>query len=245
MPTPHDMRRNGKRFNWNRISTVLLDMDGTLLDKYYDDYFWEQFLPEVYGHKNGLDVARARQELFKRYRSVKYTLMWTDLDYWSETLGLDIVSLKKKIDHLIAVLPHVNEFLAFLKEQNKSVYLVTAAHQKSVDIKMDRVNLRHFFDRLICADELGKPKEDRRFWQELEEQLDFDRSETLFADDNLDVLRAARGHGIRHLVHMARPSSKEPVKYSDDYPSIATFGELMEGFSALSHNPIVSRAPVR
>ncbi len=37
---------------WQQISTVLLDMDGTLLDKYYDDYFWEQYLPKVYGEKH-------------------------------------------------------------------------------------------------------------------------------------------------------------------------------------------------
>lgn len=226
MQTPPD-KRNGGSLDWDRISTVLLDMDGTLLDKYYDDYFWEQFLPAVYGEKNGLDADRARQELFQRYRSVKCTLMWTDLDYWSETLDLDIIGLKKEIKHLIAVLPCVNEFLTFLKKQEKSVYLVTAAHRKSLDIKMDKVDLRHYFDRIICADELGKPKEDTRFWKELEQQINFDRSRTLFADDNLDVLQAARGHGIRHLVHMARPSSKVPADYSDDYPSIATFEELM------------------
>ena len=27
--------------NWPTIKTVLLDMDGTLLDKHFDDYFWE------------------------------------------------------------------------------------------------------------------------------------------------------------------------------------------------------------
>jgi len=32
----------------NDIKYVLLDMDGTLLDKYFDDYFWEHLLPERY-----------------------------------------------------------------------------------------------------------------------------------------------------------------------------------------------------
>ncbi len=27
------------------IKYVLLDMDGTLLDKYFDDYFWEHLVP--------------------------------------------------------------------------------------------------------------------------------------------------------------------------------------------------------
>lgn len=227
MQATNNSRSNGNFFDWDGISTVLLDMDGTLLDKYYDDYFWEQFLPEVYGARNGLELDRAKQELYQRYRSVKCTLMWTDLDYWSDTLDLDIIALKKEVAHLIAILPHVETFLSFLKKQGKSVYLVTAAHRKSLDIKMDKVDLRHFFDRIICADELGKPKEDATFWQQLEEQLNFNRNHTLFADDNLDVLRAARGHGIEHLVHMAKPSSKAPVKYCDDYPSISSFDELI------------------
>lgn len=227
MPALNNKQFNGAPIDWNRVSTVLLDMDGTLLDKFYDDYFWEQFLPRVYGEKNGLQFELARQVLFQKYRSVKRTLMWTDLDYWSDTLGLDIIDLKKQVSHLIAPLPNATDFLTFLNDQNKSVYLVTAAHRKSLDIKMDKVNLRGYFDQLICADELGKPKEDSEFWRELEQQLDFDCNHTLFADDNIDVLQAAGGHGIRHLVHMAKPSSQAPIQYSDDYPSIASFEELM------------------
>jgi putative hydrolase of the HAD superfamily len=26
--------------DWNDIDTVLLDMDGTLLDRHFDDHFW-------------------------------------------------------------------------------------------------------------------------------------------------------------------------------------------------------------
>jgi len=221
------MKNNGNTPDWAHISTVLLDMDGTLLDKHYDDYFWEQFLPMVYSEKNGLPVNQGRQVLFQHYQSVKCTLKWTDLDYWSDTLDLDIITLKKEVSHLIAILPHVDEFLSFLSGEGKSVYMVTAANRTSLEIKMDKVDLRHFFDRLICADDLGKRKEDPHFWKDLENQLEFDRDHTLFADDNLEVLRAARGHGIKHLVHMARPSSKEEARYSKEYPSIKTFRELM------------------
>ena len=212
---------------WDKISTVLLDMDGTLLDKYYDDYFWEHFLPEVYGHQNGLNLEQAQKKLFQHYRSVEKTLKWTDLNYWSETLNLDIIGLKKEIDHLIRVLPHARDFLQFLQEQDKEVYLVTAAHPTSLAIKMDKVDLGGYFTRLICADELGLPKEDRQFWHHLGQMLGLDPTKTLFADDNLNVLEAARAFGIKHLIHIAKPSSQAPVNYCEDFRSIDSFDQLL------------------
>ena len=32
-------------FAWQEVDWVLLDMDGTLLDKHFDDYFWETLVP--------------------------------------------------------------------------------------------------------------------------------------------------------------------------------------------------------
>lgn len=212
---------------WQQITTVLLDMDGTLLDKYYDDYFWEQYLPQVYGEQNGLEEQEAQQELYRRYRSVEQTLMWTDLNYWSAELGLDIIGLKKKVDHLIHVNPHAIDFLQFLQNQKKEVYLVTAAHRSALEIKMNRVDLRGYFQQLICAEELGRAKEEGAFWESLEKRLGFDPDRTLFADDNINVLRAARGHGIRYLIHIAKPSSRQPTRYCEEFTSVSAFDELL------------------
>lgn len=213
--------------DWQEITTVLLDMDGTLLDKHYDDYFWEQYLPQVYGKEQGIDIERAKEKLYSRYHSVEKTLMWTDLDYWSEQLELDIVNLKRELRHLIAVHPHVIEFLDFLKQNNKAVYLVTAANWKSLEIKMDTVDLSGYFNRLICAEEIGRAKEDVMFWSDLEQQLGFDRGRTLFVDDTVSVLQAARSHGIKHLLHIARPSSKRGASYCQEFRSVAGFDEVL------------------
>ena len=213
--------------DWQRISTVLLDMDGTLLDKYYDDYFWEHYLPQAYGSRNGLSPEQAQTELFNRYRSVEKTLMWTDLNYWSEQLELDIVSLKKEVDHLVAVHPHVIDFLDFLRGLDKELHLVTAADRRALDIKMGRVDLRGYFTRVVCAGELGLPKEDVGFWRKLEDMLGFNPKRTMFADDNLSVLRAAENHHSAYLIHIAKPSSRAPLGYSHEFMSVASFGELL------------------
>jgi putative hydrolase of the HAD superfamily len=216
---------------WQQITTVLLDMDGTLLDKYYDDYFWELYLPQVYGEQNGLEEEEAQQELYRRYRSVEQTLNWTDLNYWSSELGLDIIGLKKKVEHLINVNPHAIDFLQFLQNQKKPVYLVTAAHPAALEIKMNRVDLRAYFQQLICAEELGRAKEEPAFWENLEERLGFEPGRTLFADDNVNVLRAAHNHGIKHLIHIAKPSSRQPTSYCEEFTSVAAFDELLAPYT--------------
>jgi len=214
--------------DWAKITTVLLDMDGTLLDKHYDDFFWEHYLPEIYARSKGLADDKAAAELYQRYQSVEKTLKWTDLDYWSEELGLDIIKHKYELRHLIAVHPHVTDFLGFLSEQSKEVYLITAANRASLDIKMNTVKLGGYFKQLICAEEIGVAKEEVRFWAKLEKHLGFDRERTLFADDTVAVLHAANNFGIRYLLHIARPSSRRAVSYCTEFPSIAAFNELFQ-----------------
>ena len=212
---------------WAKIDTILLDMDGTLLDKHFDDYFWEHYVPEIYAEKNGLMPVAARKELLARYKSIEGTLAWTDLDYWSEKLDLDIPALKLKIDHLIQVHPYVVDFLEYSRNLDKEIHLVTNAHSKTLDIKMRKTRIGLYFDRIICSQDIGLPKEDPGFWQRLESMLGFDRVRTLLADDNENVLQAARAYGIGMLIFVARPSSRAEICYSEKFPSIEYFNELI------------------
>ena len=214
-------------FSWSQIDTILLDMDGTLLDKYFDDHFWEEYVPKIFAETNGLSEKDARKILLQRYQSVENTLQWTDLDYWSERLGLDIPELKCKIDHLIQVHPYVVDFLDYIKSINKEVHLVTNAHSKTLDIKLRKTALGSHFDRIVCAEEIGYAKEQPEFWNKLAEHLHFDKGRTLLADDTAKVLHSAQQYGMGFLVFVARPSSRIPVKFSPDYPSITYFNELI------------------
>jgi putative hydrolase of the HAD superfamily len=225
----HDENSKPIRWNpvWDKIDTILLDMDGTLLDKHFDDYFWEHYVPEIFAKKNDLTPLEARKEILARYKSIEGTLAWTDLDYWSEKLGLDIPALKLKINHLIQVHPFVIDFLQFSRNLNKKVHLVTNAHSKTLDIKMRKTELGSYFDRIVCSQDIGLPKEEPRFWEQLESILGFDKQRTLLADDNENVLQAAKAYGMGVLIFVARPSSRAQVHYSDQFPSIVYFKELI------------------
>lgn len=215
-------------FDWNEIETVMLDMDGTLLDKHFDDYFWEEHVPEVYARENNINFWKAHELLMGKYKSREGTLDWTDINYWSKELNLDLAGMKEKMNHLIQVHPYVIDFLEFCRKKGKQIHLVTNAHRKTLSIKMAKTEIESHFDRIICSEDLGFPKEKPVFWERLAEETGFKKESALLADDNETVLASAAIYGIEHLIFVAKSSSMRPVVYSAKYPSIVFFKELME-----------------
>ncbi len=219
-----------KGIPFDKIKVVLLDMDGTLLDKYFDDYFWEHLVPEKYAEKRNITFGKAREELFGRYKRHEGTLNWTDIDFWSKELDLDIPALKEQIRHLIEVHPHVEEFLTALRRHKKKVFLVTNAHYKAIDIKFRKTGIGKHFDKVVASFDMGAPKETPEFWKKAEALLGFDKETTLFIDDTEEVLRAARKFGIRYILLKTKANSREPARVSSEFPQISDFGELMDGY---------------
>jgi putative hydrolase of the HAD superfamily len=215
-------------FSWDKIIWVLLDMDGTLLDKHYDDYFWETLVPEEFSRQRGLNLAAAKEEVYARYQREEGTLNWTDIDFWSRELNLDIPALKESVRHLIEVHPDTEDFLQFLRKAKKRVALVTNAHWKTLDLKMNHVGLLGFFDEVISSFDLGAPKEELSFWEILKRRLHFDPRQTLLVDDNADVLTTARNYGIHYLLFKAKSSSQLPPNPHPDFATIESFHELMQ-----------------
>lgn len=215
------------RLPWPSIQTVLLDMDGTLLDLRFDNHFWRELVPVRYAERHGLPLDQARAEIVARTRSIEGTLNWYCLDYWSRELTLDIVALKHEIAHLIAVHPHVPEFLDALRAAGQRVVLVTNAHWHSLALKMEKTRLIHHFDAIVCAHDLGLVKEQPEFWPCLREQQSFDPAATLLVDDNFSILQTARAYGIAYLVSVLRADSTQPPRLSGEFPAIHDFSELL------------------
>ncbi|UFS70852.1 HAD-IA family hydrolase [Geomonas sp. RF6] len=213
--------------NWDEVDTVLLDMDGTLLDRHFDDHFWLEHVPLRYAAAKHLPLPRAKEFLYALFRSQENTLNWTDLDYWSRQLGLDIPLLKEEVDHLIAVHPFVIEFLLFLSQHRKGIYLVTNAHSKTLDLKLRKTRIGPYFTGIVSAHDVGLPKEEPAFWGKLQEKIPFVPERTVLGEDSETNLGTAELFGIRYLIHVGRFSSAAPVATSERFTTISYFSELI------------------
>lgn len=213
--------------DWNAIDTVLLDMDGTLLDLHFDNYFWLTHLPKRYAETYGVDEATARARLEAHIRAHEGTLNWYCLEFWSASLGLDIRALKEEVKDKISIRPFAVEFLQALRARDKRLVLITNAHPQSLDLKLEVTAIDRWLHMVISSHEFQQPKEAQEFWQQLQLREAFDPERTLFIDDTVRILDSARKFGIRHLLCLHQPDSQSAHRQIDAYPAIHHFDEIM------------------
>ncbi|MDH3326273.1 MAG: GMP/IMP nucleotidase [Gammaproteobacteria bacterium] len=213
--------------DWHSIDTILLDMDGTLLDLHFDDHFWQEYLPSRYAETNHLPLKRAKEILEPKFKEMEGTLEWYCLDFWSKELQMNIPELKAEVSHLIAIHDGVVHFLDEARKLNKRILLVTNAHPDVLRIKMEKTALADKFDQLVTSHEFGLPKENPEFWHKLVDKHYFDPESTIFIDDSLPVLLSAQSFGIKHLYTIRKPSSHKPARNITEFPMINSFFYLL------------------
>ena len=212
---------------WSDIDTIMFDMDGTLLDLHFDNYFWLQLVPKHYSDKHGVSEAAALEIMHCKTAEVRGTLDWYCLDYWEQELELDIAGLKTTVKHKINVRQNVEKLLQELKSSEKRVLLITNAHPSSLQIKMEHTGISHYFDQCISSHTLKLAKENHGFWESLQSLEEYDPQRTVLFDDSLPVLKQAQREGIKHLFGIEKPDSKRPAVFIDEFPQVDDFSKII------------------
>lgn len=213
--------------NWQQIDTLLLDMDGTLLDLYFDNQFWLEHLPAALAAKQGIELAAAKAQLVPLLRAQQGSLNWYCTSYWSQTLGLDVVELKAKNAAQVRWRPGSETFLHWVNQQPLRILLVTNAHPDTLVIKEQQTALSQYMHAIVSSHQYQAPKEQQVFWQQLQHNHPFDPERTLLIDDSLDVLKSAKRFGIRHLLSISQPDSSQPMRDLPEWPHINNLSELI------------------
>ena len=213
--------------DWDCVDTVLLDMDGTLLDLHFDYYFWTQHLPENYNQIQSGNIEQTTLYIANRLAEKQGQLEWYCTDYWSRQFGLNIIQAQAEVKHLIQERPQVIEFLETLGRKQKNRVLITNSDRPSIELKFAHCAIEPLLDQVISSHDYRAAKEDQQFWYELQKNLDFDPATTLFIDDSESVLNAAHQFGIKHLLSIKRPISTQPREDISQFPMIDDFMSLI------------------
>jgi 5'-nucleotidase len=222
-PTPPD---------WSAIDIALLDMDGTLLDLDFDNFFWQRVVPAHYARRHGLSESEAAELLRPRFAAWEGRLEWYCLDHWTRELDLDIAGLKREVAGRIAFLPSTVRFLEDVRALGKRIVLVTNAHRTSLALKLERTGLGSYLDAQHSSHDFGLPKEDPEFWRRLQVREHFDPERSLLVDDSVPVLRAARAFGLARLYEMRHPGGSAHSKAPGEFATIGSLLELLPAAEA-------------
>lgn len=212
---------------WQAIDTVLLDMDGTLLDLYFDSHLWKVCLPTRYADRHNLSFNAAAAHINPRIKAAEGTLKWYCLDHWTREFGIDISALEHEQRERITVRPQAKEFLHWLKTMGKRLVLTTNAHRRSLDLKLRQTEIGAYFDEIVSAHDLGAPKEELEFWRRLQARCAFQPERSLLVDDNPQVLRSASAFGIAQVLGICRPDSQAPARPATEFTVLDDFLQIM------------------
>lgn len=186
---------------------ALFDMDGTLLDLAFDNYIWMQQLPKLWASKNQLSMQDASQQLYQFYLTHQGSLNWYSSKFWQQQLGIDVLDLQYQNRERIKARPYCFALLEALQQQNIECWLVTNADEATLELKLQTIPLRPYFKHIVSSETLGHAKEEQAFWQILQKRYPFTVNNSVFIDDNYQVLDSAKQFGIGKLISIAQPDS--------------------------------------
>ncbi|MDA9611867.1 GMP/IMP nucleotidase [OM182 bacterium] len=228
--------QQSETITWGKIKTVMFDMDGTLLDLHFDNYFWLNLLPKSYANAKGLPFKQAKSLIEGIAERNIGSLNWYCLDYWETELDYDLRALKKTIVEKIKVRPNVEPFLSQLNLCGKDLVLITNAHPYSLKLKMEHTGIADYFRECISSHEIGLAKESNGFWQKLMAVEPYDPHQTLLFDDSIAVLKQAKREGISNLWGVQQPDSHQVSMQQSEFPLVKDFIKLIPPKSVKHRN---------
>jgi HAD superfamily hydrolase (TIGR01509 family) len=226
------MSSSETNINWTDIDTILLDMDGTVLDLAFDNYFWLELLPQHVADKRGISLVAAREQMRAHTARTLGSLQWYCIDHWSEQLDLDVAAIKRASRHRIGYLPGALEFLLRARRSPLRVVIVTNAHPRTLAIKLSQTHLDRHVDAVYSSHEFGHPKESADFWPRFGSAAALRLERSVLIDDSAAVVAAARNQGLGGVLAITRPDSSQPQRNLSDGPAIESLAHLESSLPA-------------
>lgn len=187
------------------IQTIIFDLGGVLIDwnpRYlYRKLFeseaeMERFLAEVTTsdwneeQDGGRSLAEATNLLIAQHPSQE-TMIRAFYDRWTEMLG-------GPISNTVDILTQLKE------EENYPLFALTNWSAETWPIALEHFEFLHWFEGVLVSGQENMRKPNPRIYKLLEERFPLTLETSLFIDDNLRNVMAARELGLR-TIHFQNP----------------------------------------
>lgn len=209
---------------------ILFDMDGTLLDLAFDDFIWNQQLPEAYAMLHQCSIQHSLKKFNEFHQQSRQTLAWYSSKAWTALTGVDVMQLHYQHANRVKIRQNSLKLLQTLNDLGYDCWVVTNADQTNLAFKCHILpEFPHYFQHMISSEQIGYAKEHPEFWKTLQQLHPFDPTHVVLIDDNFSVLHAAKQFGINHLLTILQPSSEQKARCPDqlNYPYLDDLMELM------------------
>jgi HAD superfamily hydrolase (TIGR01549 family) len=125
----------------------------------------------------------------------------------------------------------LHEFLERSFKEGKKMAIGSAAIRFNVDFVLDGLNIRHYFDAIVCADDVKTSKPDPETWQACAEKLGIHEKDCIVFEDAPKGVEAALRARMDSIVITTLHTKEE----FDEYPNIRGF---IADFRELAGHPV-------
>jgi len=181
------------------LQIISFDLDGTLVDRSYVDFFWNELIPLKYAEIHDVDIETAKRLVLRAYDDIgSNDIRWYQVSFWAKEFKLN--NIDELVDEAVRrayIYPEVYELLSRLFR--KYTLIISTNADMIFVLKLLRVKglLRYFKRIFSCVTHMKLIRKEDKFYRWICSELNVDPCEILhIGDDPIYDYQVPRNVGI-------------------------------------------------
>lgn len=201
--------------NSGNVKALLFDLNGTMIDDMdYHARGWFDILNDDLGA--GMSWDEVKSQMYGKNAEVLSRIFG---DNRFSASKIEALSNEKELRYQKAYFPNLSliegleTFLQKAKEAKMALAIGSAAIPFNINFVLDNLNIRHFFDAVVSADDVVESKPHPETYIKCADLLDVDPASCIVFEDAPKGVEAAYNAGMRTVVITTMHPKEDFVKY--------------------------------